>query len=185
MNQQRRIGVAAAAVMLAGGVTWSAFGSSSASAADHHGWPTSSSQSAAEVVNAARAASAKDPESQVLTVVEQEVRSVNIDVGAPGESPGDYFVSRGRLWNLDRTKVVGEDAVHCTLGVRAFMCDATARIFDKGKIAVYGAFFSENDSRIPVVGGTDTYRGVGGQLTVTNQSGGPTLALLVFQLTRD
>ncbi|MBA2558352.1 MAG: hypothetical protein H0V07_00390 [Propionibacteriales bacterium] len=182
MNQRMRIGVAAAAVILGGGVTWSAFGASQASTTDHHGWPTSSSQSAAEVVHAAQA-SAQDPESQVLTVVEQEVASVFIDVGAAGESPGDYFVARGRLWNRSQTMVVGRDAVHCTLGVRAFICDATARISGKGKIAVYGAFFSEDDARIPVIGGTDAYRDVGGQLTIANQSDGTTL--LVFQLTRD
>jgi len=186
MRNRRNLALWAAAALLAGSGAivssgaWSAQGSApSAGRYDHRAWPVSSTRSPATVATAAKAATARD-HTKVLTALEIEDRSVAIDVGDPGESAGDYFVAEGTLKSADGTKTIGRDSVHCTLSVRAFVCDATASIFGKGKITVYGAFFRENDSRIAVTGGTGAYKEAGGQLTIA-PSGNNTL--LVFELT--
>jgi hypothetical protein len=131
-------------------------------------------------VEAAEASAARD-HTKVLTFLEIEERSAFIDVGDPGESSGDYFLFESRLMSEDGTTLLGRDSGKCTLGIRTFICDATASIFGKGKITVYGALFREADTRIAITGGTGAYKEAGGQLTVTDTSDGNTL--LVFQLT--
>jgi hypothetical protein len=131
-------------------------------------------------VKAAKTAAARN-HTKVLTFLEIEQRGAFVDVGDSGESAGDYFLFESRLMSKDGSKLLGRDSGKCTLGVRTFICDATAQVFGKGKITVYGAFFAEADTRIAITGGTGAYREAAGQLTVTDLSDGNTL--LVFQLT--
>ena len=182
-SRRRALALCTAAVLLAGtgaiatsGV-WTASGSPTAS---HRGWPTSSARPAAAIVHAAKSAAARQG-TQVLAVLEIEERSDFVDVGDSGESPGDYFLFESRLMTPDGSTHVGRDSGKCTLGTRTFVCDATASIFHKGKIAVYGAFFAEADAKLPVIGGTGRYRDAGGTLTVKDLPSGNTL--LTFEIT--
>ena len=183
-TRRKTLALCTAAALLAGtgaiatsGV-WTASGASTASL---RGWPTSSARPADAIVHAAKATAARQGSTQVLAVLEIEERSAFVDVGDSGESPGDYFLFEGRLMTPDGSTQVGRDSGKCTLGTRTFVCDATASIFHKGKIAVYGAFFRESDARIPIVGGTGAYRDAGGTLTVKDLPSGNTL--LTFEIT--
>lgn len=116
-----------------------------------------------------------------MTFVEVVNRENLVDVGDPGDSPGDYFLFEATLKNRAGTKTLGRDSGQCTLGARTFICEATAQIFGKGKITVYGAFFGEFDPRIAITGGTGDFRDAGGTLAVTDAAHGN--SLLVFQVT--
>lgn len=185
MSNRRIVALGASAVLLAGSgavavsAGWSAQGSASnATQASRQDWPASSSSPAA-AVRAARAAADRDG-SRVLTFLEVEDRVADVDVGAPGESPGDYFLFENRLLSADGSRLLGRDSGRCMINIRTFTCDATARIFGKGKIVVSGTFFAENDARIAITGGTGRFDEAGGQLTVTDRPDGNTL--LVFRV---
>jgi hypothetical protein len=184
-SRAKTLALASAAVLIAGtgavvaGGPSTASSSSGAAHAKHHGWPASSARPAAAIVHAAKAAAARQG-TQVLTVLEIEERSASVDVGDSGESPGDYFLFGSRLMTPDGSTQVGRDSGRCTLGIRSFICDATASIFHNGKIAVYGALFAEADAKLPVIGGTGRYRDAGGTLTIKNLPSGNTL--LTFEI---
>jgi hypothetical protein len=148
--------------------------------ADRHGWPASSARPAAAIAHAAHVSAARKG-GQVITVLEIEQRSASVDVGDPGESPGDFFLFESDLKTPDGSRTVGRDSGRCMLGIRTFVCDATASIFHKGKIQVAGAFFSESDARIPIVGGTGAFRDAGGTVTIKDLPSGNTL--LTFEIT--
>jgi hypothetical protein len=130
--------------------------------------------------NAAKAAARQDG-TRVLTLLEVEDRTAFVDVGDPGEGTGDYELFENKLMNEAGTKLVGRDSGRCMIGIRHFTCDATARIFGKGKIVVSGTFFTEQDTRIAITGGTGVYEEAGGQLDVIDTSSGN--ELLIFRLT--
>jgi hypothetical protein len=174
---------AGALALLAGGAIatgglWSAEGSTSGSA--HHGWPVAASRTPAADLHAARAATKRG----VLTVLEVDnpKHDTFVDVGASGESPGDYFLFENKLMTPDGSRQVGRDSGRCTLGIGTFSCDATAKIFGKGKIVVSGALFSENDNRIAITGGTGAYRTAHGQLVIDDLGNGNTV--LAFHVIR-
>ncbi len=174
------IGIAAGtcAILLVAGVAWSSSGSA-APGSKHHGWPVS--HGAGAKATAAVAAAAKSGD-HVLTVIEHEVRTAGVDVGDPGDSPGDYFLFEGRLTDPQTGKVVGWDSGKCMIVVWTFRCDATVRINGKGKIDVAGSLFSESDNRIAITGGTGGYDDADGQLIVMDQPSGD--AQLTFLLER-
>jgi hypothetical protein len=171
--------IAAVSAVLAG-LPSTASGSSGARHNSRHEWPVSSARSAADIVHSARASAARTGRT-VFTVLEIEQRSAGVDVGDAGESAGDYFLFESRLLTPDGDHAVGRDSGKCTIAVRTFICDATASIFHKGKIQVAGAFFSETDAKLPIVGGTGAYRNAGGVVTIKDLPSGNTL--LTFALT--
>lgn len=174
---------AGALALMAGGAIaaggWSAEGSTSGAA--HHGWPVAASRTPAADLQAARTAAKRG----VLTVLELDnpKHDVFVDVGPSGESPGDYFVFQNKLLAPDGEGApVGRDNGHCMLLFRTVSCDATVKIFGKGKIVVSGALFSEKDNTIAITGGTGAYRTAHGQLVIDDLGNGNTL--LAFHLIR-
>ena len=93
---------------------------------------------------------------------------------------GDYFLFESRLMRPSTGDVVGVDSGKCMIGIRTFVCDATARINGKGKIVVAGALFSENDGVIAITGGTGAYREAAGQLFVKDLPNGDTRLTFVL-----
>jgi hypothetical protein len=186
-NHRKTLALGAAAALIAGtaavmaGGPSTASGSSGAVHGKHYGWPASSSRSAAQIVHSARS-SAAHKGATVLTVLEVEQNSSFVDVGDPGESPGDYFLFESKLFRPGTDTAVGRDAGRCTLGFRTVMCEASGTIFHQGKLAVSGAFFSDTDARLPIIGGTGVYRNAGGTLTVKDLADGN--SLLTFEITR-
>jgi hypothetical protein len=163
---------------IATGGLWSAEGSTSGSG--HHGWPVAASRTPAADLQAARQAAKRG----VLTVLEVDnpKHDVVVDVGASDESPGDYFLFQNKVMTLDGSKQVGRDNGRCMLFFQTLSCDATIKIFGKGKIVIYGAVFNENDNTFAITGGTGAYKTAHGQLVIDEMDNGTTV--LAFHLIR-
>ena len=178
----RRAGAALgmAGVVTAGAVWLGAGGASAGSGNQELGWPGRPVTSMAEVQRMSAAAARGDD--STLIVVTRAVRGAGVDVGAKGESPGDFFVFEEKVFDNTRTEKIGRDAVRCEAGLRTFTCEATIRINGRGKIRVAGTLFRPTDNIVPVTGGTQNFRGVGGSLTVYDLRNGN--AALVFDLVK-
>jgi hypothetical protein len=180
--KRKSIAAGAAAVLVIGGGAWAGLGSATATTAHPsiHGWPTSTASAGTTIASVK--ADAAGSGSQVLLLHEHGVRAAFIDVGASGQSAGDYFMFESQLMYQGHSQVIGRDSGRCTFGPRTVICDATVQLFGKGKIVVYGAGFGRTDNRYAVTGGTGLYMGVGGQLDVANLRHGD--SLLAFEITR-
>jgi hypothetical protein len=136
-------------------------------------------QSPTAAISAAHA-SAKRDDTKVLTVLEVVDLEVFVDVGEPGEGPGDQFLFENNLMNPAGTRIVGRDSGHCMVGIETFTCDATAWIFGKGKIVVSSPTFTDTDNKLAITGGTGKFKEADGQLRLAD--GGGRNALLIFEL---
>ena len=177
MSARQRVAAVGVAGVVAAGAVVVATGSASAGGGEA-GWPGRSVASVAD----AEGATAAGRNDSTLTVVTREVRGAGVDVGPEGESPGDFFVFEEKVFNRNRSERIGRDAVRCEAGLRTFTCEATIWIAGRGKIRVAGTLFRRNDNTVPVTGGTNDFKGVGGAVTVYDLRGGETV--LVFSLVR-
>lgn len=90
-----------------------------------------------------------------------------VDLGAPGDSPGDMFVFDQPLLNEAR-QPIGSNSGYCirTLPGQFSECQWTLTMAD-GTITVAGREAETGTSLIPIIGGTGDYLGVGGVLSTT------------------
>jgi hypothetical protein len=90
-----------------------------------------------------------------------------VDLGAPGDSPGDMFVFDQPLLNEAR-EPIGNNSGFCirTLPGQFNECQWTLTMSD-GTITVAGREADTGTSQIPVVGGSGAYLGVTGVLATT------------------
>ncbi|MDY7229528.1 dirigent protein [Hyalangium rubrum] len=90
-----------------------------------------------------------------------------VDLGAPGDSPGDMFVFDQPLLNAEKENI-GSNSGYCvrTLPGQFSECQWTLTMAD-GTITVAGREAETGTSLIPVVGGTGAYLGVTGMLATT------------------
>jgi hypothetical protein len=89
-----------------------------------------------------------------------------IDVGAAGDSEGDYNVFRDKLRDPDTDEVKGWIDVTCLRGW-ADMCHGTIRLTGQGQITFDGSTPKDFDpDRYPVVGGGGPFVDVGGVMQV-------------------
>ncbi|PTL81885.1 hypothetical protein DAT35_22985 [Vitiosangium sp. GDMCC 1.1324] len=112
---------------------------------------------------------AKAEESWTLTTIADARSGIAspVDLGAPGDSPGDMFVFDQPL--LDEAKqTIGSNSGYCvrTLPGQFSECQWTLTMAD-GTITVAGREAENGTSYIPVIGGTGTYLGVSGVLATT------------------
>jgi hypothetical protein len=110
-----------------------------------------------------------------MTLVADFVRGRGVNVGPNGESPGDMFFFEERLYNRSETEVVGESSVRCQQGLRTYTCEATFRLEGSGKIVMGSAFFAPRDNTVPVTGGTQRFKGVGGAIQIFGLDQGKSL----------
>jgi hypothetical protein len=104
-------------------------------------------------------------EDATLNLIAHGIAFLNpLDADPPGFSPGDVYLFRARLFDEQRTRVVGSDAEHCEVGFDTYSCQITVKLFGRGKIQADGAFFEDNV--IAVTGGTGEFVGTGGELHV-------------------
>jgi hypothetical protein len=160
------ITVAAGALVALAVLGAGAFAASPAKQAGH-GWARVAG-AGADAASAARGSSNRD--TQHLVLFARFLREQQVDVGPSGESTGDSVFFEDALLN-GAGKRVGKDAAQCTLGIRTFNCGGTMLVYGKGKIQVDGAFFADRDSVLPVTGGTGAFKGVGGQLVISDGPG--------------
>ncbi len=128
------------------------------------GWPGRAVTSVAEAQRLSTAAGPGDD--STLIVVTRQVRGAGVDVGAEGDSPGDFFIFEEKVFNSTGGNPIGRDSIRCELGLRTFTCEGTIRINGRGKLRVAGTLFRPKDNVVPVTGGTRDFRGVGGTLKV-------------------
>jgi Dirigent-like protein len=90
-----------------------------------------------------------------------------VDLGAPGDSPGDMFVFDQPLLNEAR-QPIGSNSGYCirTLPGQFSECQWTLTMAN-GTITVAGREAETGTSLIPIIGGTGAYMGVRGVLTTT------------------
>jgi hypothetical protein len=92
-----------------------------------------------------------------------------IDLGDPGDSPGDLLVFTGPVLNADKTKTLGRLDAHCTFteiqdGADRYEDCLLGYSLKGGQITVQGTFDQTmNVNRFAVTGGTGIYQNVRGQ----------------------
>ena len=106
-----------------------------------------------------------------FTVVSTTQHSQEIDVGAAGESPGDFFIDKSALWN-EAEERVGSDVVKCTLDFGTTgICTVALRFFGRGQLTGTGLVdFTSQSFSFPITGGTRDFQDVTGQVRVTFES---------------
>jgi hypothetical protein len=105
-----------------------------------------------------------------LVFYQRSTSGTPIDLGAPGFSVGDGFVFTNDLFSDSGFKnKVGTVVGSCTLiDPKTFLseCGASAHLAD-GDIQVNGAIIGNSNFTVPVTGGDGRFRGVNGELQVT------------------
>jgi hypothetical protein len=114
-------------------------------------------------------AHADEPTTQTLTTIADARSGIAspVDLGAPGDSPGDMFVFDQPLLNEARENI-GSNSGYCvrTLPGQFSECQWTLTMAD-GTITVAGREAETGTSYVPIVGGTGAYLGVSGELATT------------------
>lgn len=90
-----------------------------------------------------------------------------VDLGPPGDSPGDMFVFDQPLLNEARENI-GSNSGYCvrTLPGQFSECQWTLTMAD-GTITVAGREAETGTSLVPIIGGTGAYEGASGVLATT------------------
>jgi hypothetical protein len=104
---------------------------------------------------------------QTITLVEPYGNKVAvIDVGASGDSPGDYVVFQDKLRNPNTNDVVGTIDAQCMAGFND-LCRGVVRLNGRGQITFDGMTqLNVDPDRYSVVGGAGEFVDVGGQMQV-------------------
>jgi hypothetical protein len=174
------VGVGAVSASLASARTSTAVGPDDG---DAHLGSTSAGTSTGTASGISAAASGPEPSlasegashSRHLRLTARVGKEAQIDVGAKGESVGDYFTFTDRLY--DAAQSVGTDAGVCTLADlsprgASVHCVATLSLRD-GQLTAQGltAFGADDPENKPftvaVTGGTGRYRNAHGEMTIT------------------
>lgn len=103
-----------------------------------------------------------------FTVVEHATTDVVIDIGETGDTIGDMLAFGNDLYDADNSHVVGRDQGTCfrTNPGLAWECVWTNILAD-GSITVQGPFYDDlRDSEFAITGGTGTYTGAVGVMTL-------------------
>lgn len=102
-----------------------------------------------------------------LTVVEHAESDTVTDTGDEDDSPGDILTFANDLYDESNANKVGTDSGWCirTVPGSTWECFWTATLGD-GQITVEGPFFDDHDSVLAVTGGTGSYAGAKGEMTL-------------------
>ena len=119
----------------------------------------------------------------MITVADARVHKAQvIDIGEPGDSPGDLFVFDQPL--LDQHgENIGNNSGVCirTRMGHSLQCQWTLTL-DNGSIQVAGREFDQGASDIAIVGGTGEYEGIRGYMESVNNGDGTFSQTLYYQL---
>jgi hypothetical protein len=133
-------------------------------------WNHTTGQLVAPGVRAQASAESKIPPGlvwQTITVVEPFGNKVAVvDVGASGDSPGDYVVFQDKLRDPNTNNVVGTIDAQCMAGFND-LCRGVVRINGRGQITFDGMTqLNVDPDRYSIVGGAGEFVDVGGQMQV-------------------
>ena len=116
---------------------------------------------------------AQDAPQTLVTIADARANPAKvIDIGEPGDSVGDILTFDQPL--LDQQgKQIGNNSGMCirTRIGHSFQCQWTLTL-DNGSIQVAGREFDKGTSHIAIVGGTDQYAGITGQMESINNGDG-------------
>ena len=120
---------------------------------------------------------------QTITVVERAETDVVIDLGATGDSIEDLLAFGNPIYDADNASQIGTDQGECfrsTPGV-SWECAWTVYL-DDGSITVQGPFLdSLEDSTLAITGGTGSYAGARGEMTLHARNEGGTELDFIYQ----
>jgi hypothetical protein len=102
-----------------------------------------------------------------IKVVEHAATDRVVDLGAPGDSPGDLLTFHNALFDASNQDRVGKDQGECVRispGQGTWECRWTAWIDGEGSLTVEGRFSDVHPSTLAITGGTGTYRNARGTM---------------------
>lgn len=123
--------------------------------------------------------------SLTLKFVEHNTNFAIADTGKPGDSVGDIMTFANKVFDVSNQNEVGSDNGFCirTVVGEAYECNWTT-FLDDGQIAVEGPFFDAKDAVLSVIGGTGSYKDVGGQLKLHARDSKAAEIDFIFELTK-
>ena len=117
----------------------------------------------------AQGSSSEPPaDASAFTVVEHADTDTVIDLGATGDSVGDTLAFGNPIYDADDASQIGRDEGGCfrTNSGVAWECTWTT-ILDGGSLVVQGPFNDDgSDSILAITGGTGSYVGASGEMTL-------------------
>lgn len=115
----------------------------------------------------------RDAPTLLVTIADARVDKAQlIDIGEPGDSPGDILVFDQPLLDA-QGQPIGTNSGICvrTRTGHSFQCSWTLSM-ENGSIQVAGREFDQGKSSISIVGGTGRYSGISGDMTSVNNNDG-------------
>ena len=128
------------------------------------------------------ACSPTDPQT-LITIADARIDKARVvDVGEPGDSPGDILVFDQPLLDQN-SKHIGNNSGVCvrTRIGHSFQCQWTLSM-KNGTIQVAGREFDRGTSDIAIVGGTGDYSGIRGHMQSVNNGDGTFTQSLNYQI---
>ena len=136
------------------------------------------------VVSAAMVAACSPTDRQTMTTVaDARVHKAQmVDIGDPGDSPGDMFVFDQPLLD-SRGNDIGNNSGVCvrTRIGHSLQCQWTLTL-SNGSIQVAGREFDKGASDIAIVGGTGAFAGISGYMTSLNNDDGTFTQTLYYRV---
>ena len=110
---------------------------------------------------------------ETFTVIEHATTDTVADLGDEGDSIGDTLTFANDLYDDQDANVVGSSSGTCwrTRPGKTWECTWTNTLED-GSIVVQGPFNDSGDSTLAITGGTGTYNGASGEMTLHALDGG-------------
>jgi hypothetical protein len=126
----------------------------------------------------------KPSRANTIWVIEHPDSDQQIDIGAPGDSPGDQLPFGNPIFDKTNTKQVGTDQGNC-IRIKAgvsFECMWTT-FLKGGQITVEGPFLDSGaPTKLAITGGTGRYANAGGWMLLRPNAKDPKLFDFVFHL---
>ena len=119
----------------------------------------------------------------MITVADARVHKAQmVDVGKPGDSPGDLFVFDQPLLDANGNNIGNNSGVCIRTRVgHSLQCQWTLTL-SNGSIQVAGREFDQGASDIAIVGGTGEFAGIVGDMESVNNGDGTFTQTLSYQI---
>jgi len=120
----------------------------------------------------------------LIWVIEHPDSDQQIDIGAPGDSPGDQLPFGNPIFDKTNTKQVGTDQGNCIRIQKGVSFECMWTTFLKGgQITVEGPFLDSGaPTKLAITGGTGRYSNAGGWMLLRPNAKNPALFDFVFHV---
>lgn len=135
------------------------------------------------LIGAVLAACSPTDRQTLITIADARVHKAQfIDLGEPGDSPGDLFVFDQPLLDRHESNIGNNSGVCVRTRVgHSLQCQWTLTLSD-GSIQVAGREFDQGTSEIAIVGGTGAYSAIRGYMESTNNGDGTFTQTLFYRV---